>query len=282
MKGKTIVITGATSGIGEVAALRLAEMGARIIVVGRDEARTAKTLGLLREKAPSQAHGAYLADLSRLSEMKRIGAEIAGAEPKIDVLVNNAGALFAFRTVTEDGLEKTFALNHMAYFVVTLLLRPSLEAAGAARIVNTASAAHQNAILDLDDLQCSKSYGAMKAYSRSKLCNILFTRELARRLEGTKITANCLHPGFVATRIADEAGGLISRFAGLAKLLAISPEDGAKTIVHLAASPHVARTSGRYFTMCRPLSPSRAAQDDRVAALLWERSLALAGLDSRI
>jgi NAD(P)-dependent dehydrogenase (short-subunit alcohol dehydrogenase family) len=278
MQGKTIVITGATSGIGRVAAERLAEMGARIVLVGRDKARTAATLDQLRAKAPGQAHSAHLADLGRLSEMKRVGAEIARAEPRIDVLVNNAGAIFARRTLTEDGLEKTFALNHMAYFVLTQLLRPCLEAAGEARIVNTSSAAHQNATLDLDDLQSAKAYGAMKAYCRSKLCNILFTRELARRLAGSRITANSLHPGFVSTRFGDEAGGLISRFVGLAKLLAISADEGAKTIVYLATSPHVARTSGRYFTKCRPLSPSRAAQDDTAAAKLWERSQALAGL----
>lgn len=280
MQGKTIVITGATSGIGLVAAQRLAEMGARILLVGRDKARTAATLDQLRATAPGQAHGAYLADLGKISEMKRVGAEIARAEPRIDVLINNAGAMFAFRTVTEDGLEKTFALNHMAYFVLTELLRDRLVATGEARIISTSSAAHRNARLDLDDLQCSLGYGAMKAYSRSKLCNILFTRELARRLAGTKVTANCLHPGFVATRFGDEAGGLISRFAGLAKLLAISPEEGAKTLVYLASSPHVAGKSGRYFYMCRPLGPSRAAENDAVAARLWERSAELAGLAS--
>jgi NAD(P)-dependent dehydrogenase (short-subunit alcohol dehydrogenase family) len=280
MQGKTIVITGATSGIGLVAAQRLAERGARIILVAREKARAEETLEQLRAKAPGQKHGAYLADLSKISEMKRVGGEIAHAEPRIDVLINNAGAMFAFRSVTEDGLEKTFALNHMAYFVLTAQLRDRLVAAGEARIINTSSAAHQNARLDLDDLQCCVGYGAMKAYGRSKLCNILFTRELARRLEGTKVTANCLHPGFVATRFGDEAGGLISRFAGLAKLLAISPEEGAKTIVFLASSPHVAGKSGRYFYMCRPLSPSRAAEDDGVAARLWERSAELAGLAS--
>jgi NAD(P)-dependent dehydrogenase (short-subunit alcohol dehydrogenase family) len=278
MQGKTIVITGATSGIGEVAALRLAAMGARIVLVARDPARASATLERLRAAGPGQAHGAFLADLGRLSEMKRVGAEIAAALPAIDVLINNAGAIFAHRTATEDGLEKTFALNHLAYFVLTLALHSRLVAAGAARIVNTASAAHQNARLDLDDLQCSKAYGAMTAYSRSKLCNILFTRELARRLEGARITANCLHPGFVATRFGDAAGGLISRFAGLAKLLAISPEEGARTLVYLASSPHVAEKTGRYFRQCRQLSPSRAAQDDHVASALWERSLALAGL----
>ncbi len=282
MQGKTIVITGATSGIGRVAAERLAEMGARIVLVGRDKARTAATLDQLRAKAPGQPHSAHLADLGRLSEMKRVGAEIARAEPRIDVLVNNAGAIFAHRTLTEDGFEKTFALNHLSYFVLTQLLRDSLEAAGEARIVNVASGAHRRATLDLDDLQCAKAYSAIKSYSRSKLCNILFTRELARRLDGTRITANSLHPGAVATRFGDEAGGLISRVVGFFKLLAISPEEGAKTIVYLASAPHVAKTSGRYFYMCRPLSPSLAAQDDAVAAKLWERSLALAGLDPRI
>lgn len=278
MHGKTIVITGGTSGIGQVAAERLAEKGARIVLVARDKARAEATLDRLRAKAPGLAHGAHLADLSRLAELKRVGAEIARAEPRIDVLINNAGAMFAVRRLTEDGLEMTFALNHMAYFVLTDLLRERLAAAGEARIVNTSSAAHQNARLDFDDLQLAKGYGAMKAYSRSKLCNILFTRELARRLQGTGVTANCLHPGFVATRFADEAGGLISRFAGLAKLLAISPDEGAETLVYLASSPNVAGQSGRYFCKRRPLGPSRAAQDDRAAAALWERSLELAGL----
>src|SRR5215467_8786338 len=142
--------------------------------------------------------------------MKRVAAEIANHEPSIDILINNAGALFGTRQLTEDGLENTFALNHMPYFVVTLGLRERLLASGAARIINTASAAHQGATLDFDDLQSAKSFRAMKGYSCSKLCNILFTRELARRLHGTGVTVNCLHPGFVATRFADESGGLIS------------------------------------------------------------------------
>jgi NAD(P)-dependent dehydrogenase (short-subunit alcohol dehydrogenase family) len=186
--------------------------------------------------------------------------------------------MFSTRKLTEDGLETTFALNHMAYFVVTHGLRERLVASAPARIVSTASAAHQGASLDLDDLQLAKTFGAMQAYGRSKLCNILFARELARRLHGTGVTANCLHPGFVATRFADESGGLISRFAGLAKLLAISPEQGAETIVYLASSPEIAATTGRYFYKRRPIAPSRAAQDDRTALSLWERSAALAGL----
>ncbi|MGH6849906.1 MAG: SDR family oxidoreductase [Methylocella sp.] len=276
MKGKTVVITGATSGIGQIAAGKLAKMGARIVLVARDRSRGEGTLAQLRERAPGLAHTVHFADLTRISEMNRVAAEIAEAEPRIDVLVNNAGAMFATRKVTEDGLEYTFALNHMAYFVVTQGLRERLVASAPARIVSTASAAHQGASLDFDDLQLTESFGAMKAYGRSKLCNILLTRELARRLHGTGVTANCLHPGFVATRFGDESGGLISRFVGLAKLLAISPEKGAETIIYLASSPKVAATTGQYFHKCRPIAPSRAAQDDRAALSLWERSAALA------
>jgi NAD(P)-dependent dehydrogenase (short-subunit alcohol dehydrogenase family) len=182
MRGKTVVITGGTSGIGEVAALTLARMGARIVLIARDKARGDATLARLRDSAPGIAHSVHLADLSRLAEMKRVAAQIADREPRLDVLINNAGALFATRRLTEDGLECTFALNHMAYFVVTEGLRERLSASGPARIINTASAAHQGATLDFEDLQSAKSFGAVKTYGRSKLCNILFTRELARRL----------------------------------------------------------------------------------------------------
>src|SRR6202011_5380275 len=278
MKGKTVVVTGGTSGIGEVAAEKLAEMGARIVLVARDRSRGEGTLARLREKAPGLAHTVHYADLTRISEMKRVAAEIAQTEPRIDVLINNAGAMFANSRLTEDGLECTFALNHMAYFVVTEGLRERLLASSPARIVNTASAAHQGVRLDFDDLQSAKGFGAMKAYGRSKLCNILFTRELARRLHGTGVTANCLHPGFVATRFGDQSGGVISRFVGLAKLFAIPPEKGAETIIYLASSPKIAATTGRYFYKCGPITPSYAARDDRAALLLWERSAALADL----
>jgi NAD(P)-dependent dehydrogenase (short-subunit alcohol dehydrogenase family) len=278
MKGKTVVITGGSSGIGEIAAQRLAQMGARIVLVARNKSRAAAALARLRGGAPGLAHAVHYADLTRISEMKRVAAEIAGQEARIDVLINNAGALFASRQLTEDGLERTFALNHMAYFVVTEGLRERLLASAPARIVNTASAMHQGHMLELDDLQLASGFDAMKAYGRSKLCNILFTRELARRLQGTGVTANCLHPGFVATRIGDESGGVYSRFAWLAKLFAISPEKGAETMVYLASSPDVEQTTGEYFYKCRPIKPSPAARDARVASLLWERSAELAGL----
>src|SRR3984893_6544401 len=247
MKGKTVVITGGTSGIGEIAAERLAQMGARIVLIARDKAGGEAHLARLRERAPDLGHAVYYAGLARMPEMKRVAAEIAHKEPRIDVLINNAGAMFSSRQLTPEGLEYTFALNHMAYFVVTEGLRERLLASSPARIVNVSSAAHQVATLDFDDLQLAKSFGPMKAYGRSKLCNILFTRDLARRLQGTGVTANCLHPGFVATRIGDESGGSSSRFAWLAKLFALSPEKGAETIIYLASSPKIAATTGRYF-----------------------------------
>jgi NAD(P)-dependent dehydrogenase (short-subunit alcohol dehydrogenase family) len=278
MKGKTVVITGGTSGIGEVAALELAQMGARIVLVAREEPRADATLARLRQRAPGLAHTVHCADLTRLAEARRVAGQIADAEPRIDVLINNAGAMFAARQVTQDGLERTFALNHMAYFVVTQGLRERLAASAGARIVNTASDAHRGATLDFDDLQSEKGFSAMKAYGRSKLCNILFTRELARRLHGTGITANCLHPGFVATRFGDQSGGLISHMVWLAKFFAISPAEGAKTIVHLASAPEVAGVSGKYFYKCRETKPSPQAQDDQAALALWQRSAALAGM----
>src|SRR5947207_14736480 len=193
--------------------------------------------------------------------MKRVAAQIADREQRIDVLINNAGALFARRRLTRDGLEFTFALNHMGYFVLTQGLRERLLASRPARIINTASAAHQDATLDFDDLRSAKNYRALKAYVRSKLCNILFTRDVARRLHGTGVTANCLLPGFVATRFGDQSGGPISRFVGLAKLFAISPKQGAETIIYLAASAAVTETTGEYFYKCRPIAPSHAARD---------------------
>ena len=279
MQGKTVVITGATSGIGEVAAIRLARQGARLLLVARDPRRAERVLARLKSVAPAAAHGVYQADLSRLSEMKRAGAEIAKAEPRIDVLINNAGAFFTARRLTEDGLERTFALNHMAYFVLTCALIDRLKAAVPSRIVSTASDAHRGARLDFANLQGEKGYDGYKAYGRSKLCNILFTRELARRLAGTGVTANCLHPGFVATRFGDQAGGVMSLVIRAAKLFAISPQKGADTIVHLASSPEAAGSSGGYFYKCLPATPTAEARDDAAAARLWVESVRITGID---
>ena len=278
MKGKVVVITGATSGIGEVAARRLAAMGARIVLVARDAARGQESLARLAQSGAGVTHSIYYGDLSRISETKRVAAQIAAAEPRIDVLINNAGALFGTRQVTADNLEQTFATNHMAYFVLTLGLRESLFAASPARVVSTASAAHQGYTLDFDDLQATKGYSAIKAYGRSKLCNILFTRELARRWSGKGVTANCLHPGFVDTRFGDGSGGLLSRVISVAKTFAISPEKGAETIVYLASSPDVA-LSGEYYYKCRPATPTAGARHDAAAKRLWMESAKIAGIE---
>ena len=197
------------------------------------------------------------------------------------MLINNAGALFSDRRVTTEGLELTFALNHMAYFVLTEALRDKLVASAPARIVSTSSAAHQGASLDFGDLQSAKGYGGLKVYGRSKLANILFTRELGRRLAGTGVTANCLHPGVVATRFGSSSGGWAGLVIPFMRPFFVSPEKGAETIVYLASSPEVANTTGAYFVNRKIAEPSSAARDDAAAKRLWEASEALAGAQSR-
>ncbi|HEY6273863.1 MAG TPA: SDR family oxidoreductase [Terriglobales bacterium] len=281
MKGKVVVITGATSGIGQVAAEQLAAMGARLVLVARDHARGERAIDRLRQSGPGVSHSVHYAELSRLAEMKRVAAEIAAAEPRIDVLINNAGALFGSRQVTPDGLELTFATNHVAYFVLTHGLRdPLMAAAPAARVINTSSDAHKGARLDFNDLQSANDYSGFKVYGRSKLANILYTRELARRWAGTGVIANCLHPGFVATRFGDESGGMLSFAVRVAKNFAISPEKGAQTIVYLASSDDVANTTGKYFYKCREATPTREAQDNDAARRLWLETEKLTGISS--
>ena len=251
MTGKTIVITGGTSGIGQAAAEKLAGMGARVVLVARDKTRGEVALARLRERGPSAAHGIHYADLSRIAEMKRVAGEIAAAEPRIDVLINNAGGIVPRRTVTQDGFEMTFATNHLAYFVLTNGLLERLIASAPARVVNTASDAHKFGALDFGDLQTEKNYKMFRTYGVSKLCNILFTRELARRLAGTGVTANSVHPGFVSTRLGDQDGGFAKYAAWFIKMFGRSPEKGAETIVYLASSD--ALTKGmRGRGMCQP------------------------------
>jgi NAD(P)-dependent dehydrogenase (short-subunit alcohol dehydrogenase family) len=280
MHGKTCVITGATSGIGQSAAEALAALGARIIVVARSKVRGASTIARLRTIAPEIAHSVYYGDLSRLADMKRVGAEISSAEPRIDVLINNAGALFSSRRMTADGFECTFALNHLSYFVLTHGLRERLQAAIPARVINTASAMHKRSHINFDDLQGERGYNGVFAYERSKLCNILFTRELARRLAGTGITANALHPGLVASGFGDRSGGLVSPIFRIIKLLfGVSTEYAAQTIVFLASSPDVATVSGSYFERCQPVLPATQAENDDDAKRLWDETEKLTGID---
>jgi NAD(P)-dependent dehydrogenase (short-subunit alcohol dehydrogenase family) len=255
-------------------------MGARIVLVARDKTRGEAALTRLRNADKSPTHSIHYGDLSRISEMKRLAVEIAAAEPRIDVLINNAGAIFGSRQLTEDNLELTFATNHLAYFVLTLGLRERLLASSPARIVNTASDAHKGRVLDFEDLQSAKGFSALNVYGRSKLCNILFTRELSHRWSGRGVTVNCLHPGFVATRIGSGSGGFLSHAARLAKTFAISPEKGAQTLVYLASSPDVASVSGEYFYRCRPATPTAEARDDTAAQRLWGESAKLAGIEA--
>jgi len=278
MQGKVVVITGGTSGIGQVAAERLAAMGARIVLIARSESRGEATIARLRQIAAAQAHSVHYGDLSRLSEMRRVGKEVAAAETRIDVLINNAGAMFGQRQITEDGLELTFATNHLSYFVLTHALSERLMTSAPSRIVNTSSHAHYRATLDFDDLQSERNYKAFPIYSRSKLCNILFTRALAKRLAGSGVITNSFHPGFVRTRFGDATGGGMARIIGLMKLFAISQEKGADTLIYLASANDAAQASGLYFYKRKPVDPSKLAQDDAAAERLWQDTAKIAGI----
>lgn len=280
--GKTIVITGATGGIGLETAIALARRGAGLVLVGRERARGDAALVRLRREVPGAIAEVDYADLSRIDEVKALAARLSSL-PRVDVLLNNAGGMFARREVTADGLERTFALNHMAYVVLTLGLIDTLRRSAPARIVNVASEAHKGVTLDFDDLQGERAYAGWPAYRRSKLANILFTRELARRLAatgdaGAGVTVNCLHPGFVATRIGDNNSGLWGIGIRIAKLFALSLEQGAKNSIYVTTAPEFSTTSGAYVVRGRIADPSAAAQDDAAARRLWDASLAIAGL----
>jgi NAD(P)-dependent dehydrogenase (short-subunit alcohol dehydrogenase family) len=278
VQGKVCIVTGATSGIGLAAAEALAKLGGRIVLIGRDPERGVRALGRLRRRVPNAQTSIHYADLERMGEVRRLGAELRAAYQRVDVLVNNAGAQFERRGLTEDGLERTLALNHMAYFLLTYELREPLAAAVPARFTNVASEAHEGARLDFRDLNLEQGYSGWVAYSRSKLANVLFTRELARRLRPAGVTANALHPGFVASRFGYNNSGLFRIKLFLAKRLAISPEEGARTIVHLATAPELASATGGYYVRSKAAAPSEAAQDATVAHRLWEVSNEIAGI----
>jgi NAD(P)-dependent dehydrogenase (short-subunit alcohol dehydrogenase family) len=277
MSRQSIVITGGTAGIGMAAAERLAADGAHLTLIGRDRGRGERAVTRLKARVPDAEIDFRAADLSSMDEVRRLGDDLA-ALPRVDVLINNAGAIFDRRAVTAEGLERTFALNHMGYFLLANRLLERLKAAAPARIVNVASEAHRGATLDFDDLQNARNYSGWLAYRRSKLANILFTRELARRLEGTGVTANCLHPGFVASEFGDRNGLLFRIGLGIAKrATAITPAQGADTVVFLAASPEAAAANGGYFKKRREIAPSSAARDEAAARRLWEVSERIAG-----
>lgn len=274
-RGRVAVITGATSGIGRIAAEKLATSGMRLVLIARDRARAEQTLARLNERGPGLGHRVHYADLCHLAEVRLVGAEIAEREQRIDVLINNAGTIYGSRQVTEDGLERTFATNHAAPFILTRILLDRLVAAAPARIVTTASDAHRNQTLDFSDLQISRNYLGLRAYGRSKLCNILFTRELSRRLRGTGVTANCLHPGFVRTHLGQRDGGLLGILVGLAMLFAGRADRGADTIVYLSTAAEIAKKTGGYYFDSRPYAPAAAALDDASAGRLWQETVRL-------
>lgn len=279
MSGKTVLITGATSGIGLEAAVMLARQGAHTVIVGRNPDKTEKCLAEVRQRTQSEKVESLLCDFSSQASIRRLAAEFGDRYSRLDVLVNNAGTVFAKRTQSEEGIEATFAVNHLGYFLLTQLLLETLMSSVPARIVNVASAAHYQGRLDFEDLGMEEDYGILRAYARSKLCNVLFTRELARRLEGTGVTVNALHPGTVATHIWDGAPGWARPILELSKwLFMISPERGGSRIAYLAMSGDVAEVTGQYFEKNRVKKPSRLARDEALAKRLWDESLRLTGL----
>ena len=277
LRGRVCLVTGSTSGIGLVTARELARMGATVIAVSRDPARGARAAAEIGRAGGGAPVELLVGDLSSQQDVRRIAAEALARHDRLDVLVNNAGAVYAERELTVDGLERTFAVNHLAYFLLTVLLRPALERAPAARVVSVSSDAHRGVRrLDFDNLQGERRYRGMLAYCQSKLANVLFTRELARRLRDTRVTANALHPGLVASNFGHNNRGALSVLFTLARPFSIGPERGARTSIYLASSPEVAGVTGEYFVRRRRRRPSAGARDDDAARRLWALSESLA------
>jgi NAD(P)-dependent dehydrogenase (short-subunit alcohol dehydrogenase family) len=273
---RTCVVTGATSGIGLAAATGLAAGGARVVLVVRDRGRAEEAVRAIRARAPDAAPELVFADLASLASIRRALPELLARCPRIDVLLNNAGVFHLRRQTTADGFEATFGVNHLAPFLLTRLLLERLLGTPGARIVNVASEAHRlGGPLDFDDLQSERRYRPFVAYGRSKLCNVLWTRELARRLGGRGVSANCCHPGAVATRLGQTGAAWTRALGRVLRLVLLTPEQGARTPLWLATAPELAATSGRYFARQRELAPARFACDDDAARRLWEVSEAL-------
>jgi retinol dehydrogenase 12 len=271
MTGKVVLVTGASSGIGKVTARELARMGARVVCVARDQGRGEAAIAEIRAAAPSADLDLLLCDFASQRAIRALSEQIHAKHDRLHVLVNNAGAIMASRTVTEDGIEATFAVNHLGYFLLTELLLDLLKAGAPSRIVNVASGAHKQGKLDLDDVSSERGYSRIRAYSTSKLANILFTNELARRLEGTNVTANSLHPGAVSTNFGSSSG-YFKYLVALVRPFLIDAEKGAETLIHLASSPEVAGVSGEYFYKKKIARRSARASDPVMAARLWEVS----------
>ena len=280
MKGKTCLITGGSDGIGYAAARELARMGARVVIVGRNAAKTDAAVQRIIAETGNPAVRCLLADLSSQQEVRRVATEARELLPRLDVLLNNAGAIFLSNRRSIDGLEMTFALNHIGYFLLTNLLLERLRESAPARVINVSSSSHGSpGRFRLEDLPKPGSNRGYRAYGRSKLCNILFTYELARRLEGTDITVNALHPGLVQTNIARNNGLLgraVNFFIGAR---GVDADKGAETLVYLAASPEVEGVTGKFFVDCRAVSSSSLSYDTDLAARLWDLSERLTATD---
>ena len=279
MHGKVCVLTGGTSGIGRETAVGLAGRGARLALICRDRHRGEETVAEIAARTRTRDVTLHVADLSLQRDVRRVAAELLDHHPRIDVLVNNAGVVNLRHALTGDGIETVFATNHLAYFLLTLLLVERLRASAPARIVNVASEAHRFGRIDFDDLGHAQQYRAMRVYGQSKLANILFTYELARRLAGTGVTVNCLHPGAVGTRLGHNNGTVARLLAGALRPFFRSPAQGDDTSIWLASSPAVEGVSGEYFVRRRPKRSSAASHDEAVARRLWDVSLELTGLE---
>ncbi len=283
MNGKRVLITGATNGIGKQAALELMKMGADVVIVGRNETKTRQVMMQLQAQSGNDAIDMLVADLSSMDEIRRIAAEFQANCGRLDVLLNNAGAVFSDYQESADGYEMTFALNHISYFLLTHLLLDMLvqtsQEQGEARIVNVSSSAHRNATLRLDNLRDASGYSFMNSYGASKLMNVQFTYELARRLADTTVTVNAVHPGLVDTGFGHNTGRVWSGLIKIAqKLFAISPQRGAETLVYLAASPEVAGISSKYWNEKQQKQSSDNSYDREQQKRLWEFSAEATGV----
>ena len=281
MAGQTVLVTGGTGGIGRATATGLAAMGARVGITGRDTARTRAAAADIAAASGNPAVDPFPADMSSQAEVRRLADAVLAAYPRLDVLVNNVGGLWATRHVTADGLEHTFAVNHLAPFLLTGLLVGRLQASAPARIVTVSSGAHTTGTINFDDLQGERRYSGNQAYGQSKLANLLFTHELARRLHGTGVTATALHPGVIRTRFAAEDPSPAWKvFLPLVRLFLKTPTKGAATSIYLASSPEVEGVTGQYFANCRPRAASPASRDTTTAARLWQISADLTASSS--
>jgi NAD(P)-dependent dehydrogenase (short-subunit alcohol dehydrogenase family) len=278
VKDKVCVVTGGNSGIGLHTAIGLTRQGARTVIVSRSRERGEAAVATVREETGVEVD-LVVGDLGSIATTRALAAELLERYPELHVLVNNAGLWLPTRTLNADGLETTFAVNHLGPFVLTNLLLERMIASSPARIVNVSSAGHRRGNLDFDDLQSARSYGKVKVYCDSKLCNVLFTRELARRLEGTGVTANSLHPGVVNTNLTTNAPKAIKWLIDLVgPALLMTPKKGARTSLHVATAPSLSGVSGRYFKNSREVAASRRARNDADATRLWEISEELAGM----